>query len=334
MAQRSAAGLGFLLIAVLVVAAPGMAPASSGDLSAHELCDLYPEDQGFDFIEAPGLNKCEATLGDCDQSTTDIQTCISAIVIQQATAEEARGMVRPAGDGPLEALAGLGEIAVGGCDPFWCEVQLQRDRFWLSVLVAPGLGIGAAQALAAQVDQEIERVVAGGSEPEEPPVEPEEPGQEPEEPGGGQPADSSESSSGFVAVFFGAEGVEAIATDIRRTVDCRNMDGTEIEWMVAHGGSTFWSCQGVVSGALLRDIQDRWEQDFPNPTPRQREGIEAYQGAVFLSGLLAQDGSWMFPSIRVAMPLIRRLSDPTAARRFIEMVAARDMADWEGRGLG
>ena len=329
MATRSAAGLALLLVVALLVAAPGTAPAASDDLTAEQLCDLFPQDQGFTFTEAPGLNKCEGSKGDCDQSTTDLTTCVSGIVIQQVTAEEARGMVPAAGDGVWEALPGLGETAVGACDPFWCEVRLQRDRFWLSVLVAPGLGLEGAQALAADVDRAIEQVLGGGEpggpgeEPEEPGEEPggepQEPGGEPQEPGNGEP-DPSGLSDAFVDVFYGNAQIQALMPGARRILGCP--DSTHR-----------FGCNEVAEGILIGLATD-FEEMFSAPAERQREGFMACAMATVMAGFETEDGRVLFPGLRAAMPVIRRLSDPGVAQRFVEMVAARDAADWERRGLG
>jgi len=329
MATRSAAGLAFLLVVALLVAAPGTAPAASDDLTAEQLCQLFPQDQGFSFTEAPGLNKCEASKGDCDQATTDITTCVSGIVIQQGTAQEARDWMSAASGGPWEELSGLGEMAAGACDPFFCEVRLQRDRFWLSVLVAPGLGLETARDLAAQVDQEIERVV-GGSEPEDPGVEPEEPGEEPggepqepggepQEPGSGEP-DPSGLSDAFVDVFYGNAQIQALMPGARRVLGCPN-------------STHRFGCNEVAEGILIGLATD-FEEAFSAPTERQREGFMACAMATVMAGLETEDGRVLFPGLRAAMPVIRRLSDPGVAQRFVEMVAARDAADWERRGLG
>ena len=319
MATRSAVGLALALVTALVVVAPGAAREPSDDLSAAELCALFPQDQGFAFTEAPGLNKCQASRGDCDQAAADTTTCVSGIILQKSTPQEAREMIPAPGDGTWKTVSGLGETAVGRCERFWCEVRLQRDRFWLSAMVAPGLGLEAARQLAARVDQEIERLLGSRSEPEERSPEPESP---PSDPAGGE-AGGPGSSDALVDVFFGTRGIKALIPDIRKVLDCRGIRPDDI---VAGG---IFVCRGArpVLG-VIGAIYEGFQADFPTPTQRQRDGIEAYVTAVSLAGFTAEDGTALFPSVRAAMPLIRRLSNPVAAKRFVEMLAARDAADW------
>jgi hypothetical protein len=310
--RRSAAGLVLVLVAALLVVAPGTAPAASDDLTAEQLCDLYPQDQGFAFGANPGNQSCFADLGDCHLNALTSTNCRSGIIKQFATAEEARANLHAG-----TAVAGLGEAAVEECDS-WCTVEFARGRYWVWWSVAPALGLDTARQLAAQVDEEIERVIAGGSEPEEPPVEPEEPGQEPEEPGNGEPAGPG-SSSAFVDVFYGTEGIAALAPDIRRVLDCGGHEPLD----------SYLECRGAALGAQAYAEYLAWfNREFPAATQRQSEGFQAYTSALLLAGLVSQDGTWMFPSIQQAMPLIEKLSDPAVCTRFIAMLAARDVADW------
>jgi hypothetical protein len=317
MAPRSAVGLAFLLVVALLVVAPGTAPAASDDLTAEQLCDLYPQDQGFVFQANPGNQSCFADLGDCNLNASTSTSCRSGIIRQFATAEEARANLHAG-----TAIAGLGEAAVEEGHA-WYTVEFVRGRFWVSWGVAPALGWETARELAAQVDGEIERLLAGG-EPEEPGQEPEDPGQEPEDPGAGQ-SDDPGLSSALVDVFFGNRGIAALEPDITRVLDCRDRQPDQ----------SYLECRGAAEGhQAWNEFLAGFNAAYPSPTSRQIAGSTAYGSALWLAGMVTESGAPLFPSIRAAMPLIRRLSDPVAAQRFIEMVAARDVADWERRGLG
>lgn len=317
MRHRWAVGLSLLLVVAVVAAAPGAAPAASGDLSAEELCELYPQDQGFVLQPNPAVVTCWAEFGDCNLTASTATSCRSGIIKQFATAEEARENLHSGA-----AIAGLGEAAIEHCES-WCVVEFARGRFWVWWAVAPALGLGAARDLAAQVDQAIVRLA--DQEPAEPPVEPPVGPGEPQVPGNGLPGDSPGLSDALVDVFFGNSRLAALESDIRRVLDCRGL----------LAGQSYLDCRGAVEGRRASgEFLEGFGADYPTPTPRQIAGSTAYSSALMLAGMMTEAGAPLFPSIRAAMPLIRRLSDPVAAQRFINMVAARDVAFWSERELG
>ena len=58
------------------------------------------------------------------------------------------------------------------------------------------------------------------------------------------------------------------------------------------------------------------------------DGAAAFGQALILAAVETEDGRPLFPQVRAALPLIKRLDDPELARRFVEMVGVRDIAIW------
>ncbi|MBM3695310.1 MAG: hypothetical protein FJW79_05190 [Actinobacteria bacterium] len=145
-------------------AARGHALAAAEDLTAEQLCELYPQDQGFRFQANPGVQTCWADFGDCDGAQPEPSDCGSGIIKQEATAEDAwESLTRHTG-GYQEPIAGLGEAAIGGCDAY-CTVEFVRDRYWVWWSVDPALGLESARSLAAQVDARLLALLGGEPPP-------------------------------------------------------------------------------------------------------------------------------------------------------------------------
>ena len=319
MAKRTAVGLSLVLSAALVLVFPSVTPAAVGDLSSTEICALFPQDDGFTFIENPdpATPSCQANRGDCDLPTGDMATCVSGVILLRSSPEEARDTLFPEGSLAWSQVSGFGESAVEyPCDPqFWCETRFQRDRFWVSTMTAPALGMAPARDLAAHVDQEILRLLDTGTIDTTHATEPTVPDTPAVVPSG--------TASGLVDVFLGSAPVTALLPDISRVIDCHEDVMAEVGLFGCPGAAGSYQTIAALDGAFTGD--------FPNPTQRQIEGLNTYAGAVLFAGLNASDGTDLFPSIRGALPLIKRLDDPVLARRFVELLAARDAANWEDR---
>lgn len=146
------------------VAGPRHALAAPEDLTAEQLCDLYPQDQGFRFQANPGVQTCWADFGDCDGAVPEPNDCGSGIIKQEATAEDAWDNLTRHTGGYQESIAGLGEAAIGGCDSY-CTVEFVRGRYWVWWSVDPELGLESARALAGQVDARLVALLSGEPPP-------------------------------------------------------------------------------------------------------------------------------------------------------------------------
>jgi hypothetical protein len=138
--------------------------AAPEDLTAEQLCDLYPQDQGFRFQANPGVQTCWADFGACDGALPEPNDCGSGIIKQEATAEDAWGNLTRHSGGYQEPITGLGEAAIGGCDSY-CTVEFVRGRYWVWWSVDPELGLESARALAAQVDERLVALLSGEPPP-------------------------------------------------------------------------------------------------------------------------------------------------------------------------
>lgn len=308
MPSRAIVGVVLVVIATLLVAAP----AGAEDLSAAQLCELLPQDQGFSIAPIPAESGCEGRRGDCDRSDGFFETCSSAAIFQRANAAEARGLVNPDGRPIWETLSEVGEVAVGACAVFWCEVRFQRGQFFVSTTSPLDGGLGPALELAKRVDQAIQALGISAPEPQddtasEPP---------PVEPGVAAP------ELDYGDVFYGTANLSALFPDIRTFIDCGAQTPPEDDL----------ACSGASdSVSALARLAATFTSTLPNPTQRQIDGARVYSVAVQLSGLRAWDGTELFPSVGTALPVIKKFSDPETANRFVEMLAAMDAANWEDR---
>lgn len=308
MSKRAILGLVLVLLATLLVAAP----AAAEDLAPAQLCDLFPQDQGFAIAADSANGGCAAEVGDCAQPAGTFVTCVSGFILQKASSQEARSLL-PTG-GPWSAQSGLGEVAISGCDPFFCEVRFQRDRFWVSAVSAPGLGLPPALALAAEVDQAILAILASAPPPAT--------GNTSENTTATTQPEATAPRQDYGDVFFGTAGLTALYPDIDAFIAC----GT----LTPSGDVS--DCEGARAGFDAQaGAAAAFHNASANPSQRALDGMRAWSDALFLGGIKADDGSDLFPSVVRALPVIERLPDPAVAQRLLEMLAAMDVAAWEDR---
>lgn len=324
----------FVAVASLVLlgGASATVPATAdGPLTAGEMCDLYPQDQGYRIEERPAFPACDATRGDCDQPASSARTCVFAR-ISLMTPEQAREPLRGG-----SSAAGLGESAIESSDERGgYTLGFVRDRYWMSVTGVSGQA-DAAKALAQHVDRELERVLGAApphADAEQPPD-----AAEDAEP----PDDSADPFVDILKIFAGVEGFgEDFSSRVNELTNCPEPKWDQLAQMMVE--PSVYDCPGQRPGYEVAWRFDReFDKKITAPSLNEKAMKERLWRAMFMAGMEGPSGEPLFPSIVTAMPVIKRLADLSVlqpadqeeaigvVQRFVELLAARDAARWQYR---
>ena len=312
--MRSRALLTTVAVVAILALAPA-APADTKDVASDQLCGTIPTDRGFTLTPDEGAPRpsCGAQAGDCGADVEERRTCISLIVVQMPTVDEARAALYPTQ--AWEATSGWGDQATRyECDfLFGCGLAFARDRFLVNIYNTYEQGFLSAQDIATHIDARLQELI----------------GEEGTAPGPGQVSTTTttteppEAGAAAAGVFFGTDRVPALFPGIGQVLDCAPavLEAEGIIGCVGDARQTLAGLDAAFAGA------------YPDPSNRRLEGAGTYATAVVLANLTGTDGEPLFPAMQGALPLLEKLDDPRIAERFLEMVAGNDASQWEKRGL-
>lgn len=316
---------------VLLSAAPEAAPVRALEPDPNDLCTLLAEaaDRQLTGADEP-TQSCRATYG--------ADPRISVSVFRAASAGSARDLVNSAMAEVGGTASYLGEAGYEFRSVNQLTIRLARGPYVVSVttITRRDLPDERMRGLAEQIDQQIEALVSGASEP-------------PGDADAGEPPDAAEGaappddSADIAGVFFGTVLARSLLPRARELIGCPDTKRVHVPGTLNETREEEVDADECPGGADAGEFRRLLRSEIPDASYNESDMASTLYTAILFAGFEGPDGKPLFPSVLGAMPLIKKLGNFSSVRssqeeeriilvrRFVDMLAARDAAGWEKR---